>query len=305
MGLWEHYLAYKEFVVYSDHQSLRYLNSQKKLNARHANWSSYFQEFNFSLKYKTGESNEVADALSRRTLVLTVMSTQIVGFEELKNQYVTDPYFSSIIAGAQGPIGWKLLPFKMHDGYLFKRNLVCIPEGSLQEQIMRELHGNGLGGHFGRDGTLSMVTNRYYWPGMHKDVSKLVRRCQICRSGKGTSPSTCLYTPLPVAEAPWIHINMDFVLGLPKTAKGYDSIFVVVDRFSRMAHFIPCSKTADATHVTDLFFKEVVRLHVVSTSIVSDRVSLGILALELKCFVPASMFSNLMSLFVTVEIYFI
>lgn len=76
---WEHYLAYKEFVVYSDHQSLRYLNSHKKLNARHAKWSSYLQEFNFSLKYKTGESNKVADALSRRTLMLTVMSTQIVG----------------------------------------------------------------------------------------------------------------------------------------------------------------------------------------------------------------------------------
>ncbi|CAL8155920.1 unnamed protein product [Prunus armeniaca] len=268
---WEHYLAYKEFVVYSDHQALRYLNSQKKLNARHVKWSSYLQEFNFSLNYKTGESNKVADALSRRNLLLTTMSTQVIGFEELKEQYATDSYFSSIVSELQGPTGWKMLPFRMHDGYLFKRNLLCIPEGSLREQIIRELHGNGLGGHFGRDKTLAMVTDRYYWPGMYKDVDRLVRKCQICQFGKGSSQNTGLYTPLPVAEAPWVHISMDFVLGLPKTARGHDSLFVVVDRFSKMAHFIPCARTADATHIADLFFKEVVRLHGVPTSIVSDR----------------------------------
>ncbi|KAL6225177.1 hypothetical protein ACLB2K_004028 [Fragaria x ananassa] len=99
------------------------------------------------------------------------MSAQIVGFEELKNQHGDDPYFSSIIAELKGPTGWKMLSFKMHDGYLFKGNSLCIPADSLREQIIRELHDNGLGGHFGRDKTLSMVTDRYYWPRMYKDVS--------------------------------------------------------------------------------------------------------------------------------------
>ena len=80
-----------------------------------------------------------------------------------------------------------------------------------------------------------------------------------------------LYTPLSIPSEPLIDISMDFVLGFPKSKCGRDSIFVVVDRFSKMTHLIPYHKTDDASHVADLFYREIIRLHGMPKTIVLDK----------------------------------
>ena len=139
----------------------------------------------------------------------------------------------------------------------------------MRENLLKEKHSGGLAGHFGHDKTFAPLSSSYCWLGMRAEVIKFVNICRICVKGK--RQNTRLYQPLPIPEWPWDAISIDFVLGLPRTQRGSDSIFVVVEKISNMAHFIPCQKTSDATHVAKLFFREVVRLHGFPRSIVSDR----------------------------------
>nr|GEU64071.1 hypothetical protein [Tanacetum cinerariifolium] len=201
---WRHYLFHKEFVLFTDHDSIRNFHTQDKVD--------------------------------------------VPGLDVIRDMVTVDPYFSVVLHGMQSR---EKVDFVLHDRFLFKGNRLCIPDSSLRLQIIKELHGER---HVGRDRTLQLVQASYFWPTMRKKVDRYVKRCHICQVSKGTTTNAGLYLPLHVPLQPWVDISMYFVLGLPRTQRGNDLIFVVVDRFSKMVHFIPYKKTADAMVNTQLNF---------------------------------------------------
>jgi hypothetical protein len=99
--------------------------------------------------------------------------------------------------------------------------------------MLKEKNSGGLVGHFGHDKTFAQLSGSYYWPGMRSEVKKFVNKSRTFQYAKGRQQNTGLYHPLPIPDRPWDAISMDFVLGLPRTQRGSDSIFVVVDRFPK------------------------------------------------------------------------
>ena len=264
---WMHYLKIQPFVLHSDHESLEYINGQKKLSPRHAKWVEFMQTFNFVAKYKTGKTNIVADALSRKNHLLSILEAKILGFEMIKPLYLEDDDLKELYLECQStPKG----PFHVENGFMFKGNRLCIPKSPIRTLLVKEVHEGALGGHFGIQKTLDMVAQHFFWPKMLGTIGKYILKCETCVKAKLTFHKG-EYKPLPVANRPWEYVSMDFVVALPRTQRGKDAIMVIVDRFSKMAHFIACHKADDANNVAKLYFAEVIRLHGVPRTIVSDR----------------------------------
>ena len=116
------------------------------------------------------------------------------------------------------------------------------------------------------------IKDLYWWDGLKKDVVDYVSKCLTCQQVKAEhqKPSGKLQ-PLPIPEWKWERITMDFVVGLPRSRDGYDSIWVIVDRLTKSAHFLPVKATYSVTKLAKLYVKNIVCLHGVPISIVSDR----------------------------------
>ncbi|XP_060671032.1 uncharacterized protein LOC132800775 [Ziziphus jujuba] len=153
---WRHYLISKEFVLFSDHEAPKYINSQKTMNYWHGKWISFLQEYSFLIKHKFSAENKVADPLSKVVYLLTSMAIQVVRFESLKRNYPSYKDFSLIHATlASGQLGE--YPSFSLDDYLFKGTKLCLPNTSLCGQVIWELHNGGAAVHFGRDKTIATV----------------------------------------------------------------------------------------------------------------------------------------------------
>jgi hypothetical protein len=120
--------------------------------------------------------------------------------------------------------------------------------------------------HFGVKKSEDMMDAHFFWPKMRRDVERYVSRCITCNRAKSRLKPHSLYIPLPISSVPWEDISMDFVLGLSRTKRERDSIFVVLHHFSKMDHFISYHMSDNASRVADLFFAEIVHLYGVPTT---------------------------------------
>ncbi|CAI7871072.1 unnamed protein product [Closterium sp. NIES-54] len=142
----------------------------------------------------------------------------------------------------------------------------------LRQILLEEFHDVPYAGHFGSNKTLAGIAKYYYWPRMAADVQQFVTSCDTCQWMKSSKQKkTGLLQPLPVPEQPWQVVSLDFITGLPSTSRGHDSILVVIDKFSKMGHFIPTNATATAEATARLFFDCIITIHGIPATLISDR----------------------------------
>lgn len=162
--------------------------------------------------------------------------------------------------------------FNIYQGSLFKNSNLCILNTSMRLQIISNLHYGGLAAHTGQDKTLKIVEACFHRPHLRKDVNKFVQHRGVCQTWKEHTQNTGLYSLLPVSQGMWEDLTMDFILGLPITQHRKDFVFVVVDQYSKVTHFIPCRKIVDVVNIAHIFFfAEIIRLHGVLKTMTSDN----------------------------------
>ena len=149
---------------------------------------------------------------------------------------------------------------------------VLVPQDeSLRENVLKAFHHSVFAVHPGGTKMYQNLKRQYWWRGIKKDVAQFIARCLTCQQVKAEHqrPGGMLQ-PLPISEWKWEHITMDFVTGLPRSPRGYDAIWVIVDRLTKTAHFLPYKISDTLTSLSHLYIKEIIRLHGIPVSIVSD-----------------------------------
>ncbi len=162
--------------------------------------------------------------------------------------------------------------FHLRNGLLwYKQNRLHVSEGKMRDTLLKECHDGPLAGHGGAKRTTTFLKKSYYWPNLKDSAEEYVKTCLTCQQNQTLNKKQAgLLQPLPIPEGPWESVSMDFMVSFPPS-KGFDAIMVVVDRFSKMAHFIPTKDEATAQETGRLFFSHIFKHHGLPKDIVSDR----------------------------------
>ncbi|MBW0581132.1 hypothetical protein O181_120847 [Austropuccinia psidii MF-1] len=157
---------------------------------------------------------------------------------------------------------------------LFKDWVVVPNDPKIQLSILQKRHDSPLAGHPGQEKTPKLVKRDFHWPGMTQFIKDYVSSCEQCSRNKNIHHKKFgLLKPLPIPNGPWICLSMDFIIQLP-LSNSFDSILGIVDRFSKMAVFIPTMSSISSRDLAHLFIKNIFSKLVLPSSIVSDRGSL-------------------------------
>ncbi|RVW93684.1 Transposon Ty3-I Gag-Pol polyprotein [Vitis vinifera] len=300
---WRHYLYGEKFEVYSDHKSLKYIFTQKDLNSRQRRWMETLEDYDFALHYHPGKANVVADALSRKSygqlsnlgLREFEMHAVIEDFELCLSQEGRGPCLYSISARLM--VIQRIVEAQVHDEFLEKvkaqlvageidenwsmyedgsvrfKGRLCVPKDvELRNELLADAHRAKYTIHPGNTKMYQDLKRQFWWSGMKRDIAQFVANCQICQQVKAEHQRPAgLLQPLPIPEWKWDNITMDFVIGLPRTRSKKNGVWVIVDRLTKSAHFLAMKTTDSMNSLAKLYIQEIVRLHGIPVSIVSDR----------------------------------
>ena len=158
-------------------------------------------------------------------------------------------------------------------GTLWYKDRICVPKkGDLRQVIMDEVHYSAYSIHPGATKMFMDLRSKYWWRGMKRDIAEFVAKCDICRRVKAEHQRPAgLLQPLHIPVWKFDEVGMDFVVGLSRTPSGHNTIWVIVDRLTKVAHFIPVSTTYTGDKLAQLYIDRIVKLHGAPSRIVSNR----------------------------------
>ncbi len=266
---WGHYIGSKDVVVWINNVTLKYFATQCKLSSKQVRWQDTLALFNVDIQHKPRKENVVPDALSRKHQLRVVYVGKTELQKEIRLTSRQDAFAKEVRQNIQN--GAKS-HFHLRNGLLwYKQNRLYVPEGKIRDTILRECHDGPLAGHGGAKCTITFLKKSYYWPNLKDSAEEYVKTYLTCQQNRTFNKKQAgLLRPLPIPEGPWESVSMDFMVSLPPS-RGFDAIMVVVDRFNKMAHFIPTKDEAMAQEIGRLFFTHVFKHHGLPKDRVSDR----------------------------------